>query len=162
MKRRLWLIPLSILAVFLDGFVFPSLSSNGIRPLCALSLALAATAETKVQDGILLAIFCGLLTDLFCNPYVGLSGAAYLIAVCIQYGFMKNHGGKRVRALLGALVASVAAEAVIFVFSLIIGARFDALLLLRSTLPSVILETILVLPLIALLHTEEKGSPVYR
>ena len=49
MKRRLWLIPLSILAVFLDSFVFPSLSGNGIRPLCALSLALAATAETKVQ-----------------------------------------------------------------------------------------------------------------
>ena len=162
MKRRLWLIPLTILAVFLDCFVLPALSDNSIRPLFSLSLALAATAQTKVQDGILAAIGCGILTDLFCNPYVGLSAAAYLIAVCIQYGFVRKRGARRLPVLLGALVASTAAEAVIFLFSLAIGARFDALRLLRATLPSILLETILVLPLSAVLHSEEKEKTVYR
>ncbi len=162
MKRRLWLIPLTILALFLDCFVFPAITRSGFRPLCAMSLALAATAETKVQDGILLAIVCGLLTDLFCNPYLGLSAAAYLIAVCIEYGFVKNRGAKRLPALFGALTASTAAEAAILLFSLIIGARFDALGLLRATLPSIVLETLLVLPIAAALHTEEKGGPAFR
>ena len=162
MKRRLWLIPLTILAVFLDCFVFPAISKSGVRPLCVMSLALAATAETKVQDGILLSVFCGFLTDLFCNPYLGLSAAAYLIAVCIEYGFVKNRGAKRLRVLFGALAASTAAETVILLFSLIIGARFNALGLLTVTLPSIVLETLLVLPLCLWLHTEEKGGPAFR
>ena len=65
MKRRLWLIPAAALTVFLDCFVFTGLSVNGIRPLFTLSLALAATGVTKVQDGMLIAFFGGLLSDLF-------------------------------------------------------------------------------------------------
>ena len=162
MKRRLWLIPLAVLAVFLDAFVFPMLSDNGVRPLCALSLALAATAATKPQDGILVALVCGLLTDLFVNPYLGLSAAAYLIAVCILHGFVKKNTAKRLRMLFGALVATAVAETVIFGFSLAVGARFDAWKLLRATLPSVVLETISVLPLAAVLRTREKDGSYRR
>ena len=158
MKRRLLLIPAAILAVFLDAFVFPSLSGNGIRPLFTMSLALAATAENKVQDGILIALFGGVLTDLFCNPYIGLSAAAYLVAVVIIYGFVKKGGRKRGLLILFAAVGAAAAEALIFVFSLAIGARFDAYRLLSATLPSIVLESVLTYPLAAVLHTEEKGS----
>lgn len=158
MKRRLLLIPAAILAVFLDTFVFPFLSGNGIRPLCTMSLALAATAETKVQDGMPIAFFGGLLTDLFCNPYIGLSGAAYLIAVAVMYGFVRRNGKKRGLYGVFALVGSIAAEALIFVFSLAIGAQFDAFRLLRSTLPSIVLEALLVYPLAAMLKNREKGN----
>lgn len=162
MKRRLLLIPFLILAIFLDCFVFPSLFGSGMRPLFVLSLALAATFATKVQDGIVVAILGGLITDLFVNPYVGLSAAAYLIAVCIAYGFTKKHERARLRALFGSLVSAVAAETVIFVFSLLIGARFDAYRLLTATLPSVILETLCVLPLRAALRAKEKDGSIHR
>ncbi len=158
MKRRLFLIPAAILAIFLDAFVFPFLSGNGIRPLCTMSLALAATAEMKVQDGMLIAFFGGILIDLFCNPYVGLTPAVVLIAVCIVYGFTKK--GERNYALLFvfSIVASAAAEILIFGFSLIIGARFEPLLLLSTTLPSVVIESLLVLPLAALFRKREKEN----
>lgn len=159
MKRRLLLIPMAVLAVFLDCFVFPSLSNNGIRPLFVLSLALAAVAVTKPQDGMLIAFFGGLLTDLFCNPYLGLSGAAYLVAVVILHGFVKKRGARLSLLPLFALVASVAAEALIFLFSLVIGAKFDVQRLLRATLPSIILEALLVLPLSLPFRSKEKGSP---
>lgn len=158
MKRRLLLIPAAILAVFLDAFVFPSLSGNGIRPLFTLSLALAATAETKVQDGILIAALGGLLTDLFCNPYIGLSAAAYLVAVAIMYGFTRKGGEKRGLLILFAAVGAAAAETMIFAFSLAIGARFDAYRLLSATLPSIVLESLIVYPLAALFRAKEKGS----
>ena len=158
MKRRILLIPAAILAVFLDAFVLPFLSGNGIRPLFTLSLALAATAATKVQDGMLIAFFGGLLTDLFCNPYIGLSGAAYLVAVAVMYGFVNRNGQKYGLSGVFALVGAIAAEAIIFVFSLAIGARLDAYRLLRSTLPSVVLEALLVYPLAAAFRSREKGS----
>ena len=156
--KRLFLIPAAVLAVVLDAFVFPFLSSNGIRPLCTLALALAATAATKVQDGMTIAFFGGLLTDLFCNPYVGLSAAAYLIAVMILYGFVRKSGQKQGLLVPFALVGTIAAEAVIFAFSFAIGARFDAYRLLRATLPSIVLESLLVFPLAALFRVREKGS----
>lgn len=156
--KRLLLIPAAILAVFLDAFVLPFLSGGGIRPLFTMSLAMAATAATKVQDGILIALLGGLLTDLFCNPYVGLSAAAYLLAVVIVYGFVRKNAGMRPLLILFALVGATAAEALIFVFSLAIGARFDALRLLRATLPSIVLESILVFPLAALFRIREKGK----
>jgi rod shape-determining protein MreD len=162
MKRRLLLIPAAILAVFLDAFVLPFLSGNGIRPLFTLSLALAATAATKVQDGMLIALFGGLLTDLFCNPYIGLSAAAYLIAAAIMYGFTKKGGKPRGLVILFAAVGAIAAEAVFLVFSLAIGARFDAFRLLRATLPSIVLEALLTYPLAAMLRSREKGSSFHK
>ena len=159
MKRRLWLIPLAVLAVFLDAFVFPMLSDNGVRPLCAMSLALAATAATKPQDGILVALVCGLLTDLFVNPYLGLSAAAYLIAVCILYGFIRKNRPKLPLLFVFALIACAAAEAVILGFSLILGARTAIVSrILTATLPSLIAEALLVLPLAALLKPAGKGT----
>ncbi len=160
--KRLLLIPAAILAVFIDAFVFPALSGNGIRPLFTLSLALAAAAATKVQDGILVAVFGGLLVDLFCNPHIGLSAAAYLIAVAIMYGFIRKSGFRRGLLIPFAAVGAVAAETAILIFSLAIGARFDALRLLRATLPSVVLEALLVYPLAALLKSREKGSSLLR
>lgn len=160
--KRLLLIPAAILAVFIDAFVFPALSGNGIRPLFTMSLALAAAAATKVQDGILVAVFGGLLADLFCNPYIGLSAAAYLIAVAIMYGFIRKSGFRRGLLIPFAAVGAVAAETAILIFSLAIGARFDALRLLRATLPSVVLEALLVYPLAALLKSREKGSSLLR
>lgn len=160
--KRLLLIPAAILAVFIDAFVFPALSGNGIRPLFTLSLALAATAATKVQDGIPIAIFGGLLCDLFCNPYLGLSAAAYLAAVMIVYGFTGKGGYRRGLLIPFAAVGAIAAEAVILIFSLAIGARFDAFRLLRATLPSIILEALLVYPLAALLRSREKGSSLLK
>ncbi len=157
--KRLLLIPAAILAVFIDAFVFPFLSGGGFRPLFTLTLALAAT---KVQDGMLIAFFGGLLTDLFCNPYVGLSSAAYLVAVAILYGFVRKNGRKSGLLILFALVASAAAEAMIFLFSLAIGARFDGYRLLSGTLPSVIVESILVFPLAALFRIREKGSSFHK
>ena len=162
MKRRLLLIPAAILAVFLDAFVFPSLSGNGIRPLCTMSLALAATAVTKVQDGMPIAFFGGLLTDLFCNPYIGLSAAAYLIAVVIMHGFVKKSGQRRGLLILFAAVGAVAAETLIFVFSLAIGARFDGTRLLSAALPSVVIESLLVYPLAAMFADREKGRSLSR
>ena len=159
MKRRLLLIPAAVLAVFLDCFVFPTLSNNGIRPLFVLSLALAATGVTKAQDGMLIAFFGGLLTDLFCNPYLGLSAAAYLIAVAVMYGFVRKCGAKLLLLPLYALAASVAAETLIFLFSLVIGAKPDAQRLLRATLPSIVLEAIMTLPLSLPFRSREKGSP---
>ena len=142
MKRRLLLIPAVLIALFLDAFVLPSLSNNGIRPLFILCLAMAATAATAVQDGMLIAIFGGLLTDLFCNPYLGLSAAAYLVAVVIVYGFVRKNEQRRALLLLFALVGAAAAEAIVFIFSLAIGARFDAHRLLVATLPSTVLEAL--------------------
>ena len=162
MKRRLLLIPAAIVAVFLDAFVFPTVSGNGIRPLFTMSLALAATASTKVQDGILIALFGGILTDLFCNPYVGLSAAAYLVAVMILYGFTHKGGQRRILLIPFALVGAVAAETMIFVFSLAIGARFDVHRLLTATLPSVVPEALLVYPLAAVFRSREKGSSVHK
>ena len=156
--KRLLLIPAAILAVFLDCFVLPSASLAGIRPLFTLSLALAATGATKVQDGMLIAFFGGILNDLFCNPYLGLSAAAYLVAVAIMHGFAKKSGKKLPLFPLFALVAATAAEALIFAFSLAIGAAFDARQLLWATLPSVLLEALLVLPLSAIFRIREKGN----
>lgn len=162
MKRRLLLIPAAIVAVFLDAFVLPALSNNGIRPLFTLSLAMAATAVTKVQDGLLIAFFGGLLTDLFCNPYIGLSAAAYLIAVMILYGFVRKSGQRRGLLIPFALIGAVAAEGLIFLFSLAIGARFDAHRLLSAALPSVVLEALIVYPLAAMFRSREKGGSVHR
>ncbi len=162
MKRRLLLIPAAIVAVFLDAFVFPAISGNGIRPLFTMCLALAATASTKVQDGMLIAFFGGILTDLFCNPYIGLSAAAYLVAVAILYGFVRKSGQRRVLLILFTLVGAVAAEALIFAFSLAIGARFDAHRLLLATLPSIVLEALLVYPFAAAFRSREKGSSVHK
>ena len=162
MKRRLLLIPAAILAVFIDAFVFPSLFAGGFRPLFSLSLALAATAATKVQDGMLVALFCGLLSDLFCNPYIGLSAAAYLSAVAILYGLTKKDGQKRALLLLYAPVAAIAAETMIFVFSLTIGARIDVHKLFSATLPSILAESLLVYPLAAMFRSREKGSLAHR
>ena len=162
MKRRLLLIPAALVAVFLDAFVLPTLSFNGIRPLFTMSLALAATASTKVQDGILIALFGGLLTDLFCNPYIGLSAAAYLVAVAIVYGFVRKSGQRRALLILFALVGAAAAETMIFVFSLAIGARFDTHKLLTAALPSTVLEALLVYPIAAVFRSREKGSSVLK
>ena len=164
MKRRLILIPAALIAVFLDCFVFPGLSMNGIRPLFTLSLALASTGVTKVQDGMLIAFFGGLLSDLFCNPYLGLSAAAYLIAVVIMHGFVRKSGKKLWLFPLFAAVAALAAETLIFGFSVVIGAKLDPLKLLRATLPSIALEALLVLPLSALFRsrTKEKGNAFVR
>ena len=161
MTRRVLLIPAALLAVFLDSFVIPWLS-GGFRPLFTLSLALAATAATKVQDGMLIAFFGGLLTDLFCNPYLGLSAAAYLIAVAILYGFVHRHAVKLFLLPLEALPAAIAAETLIFGFSLVIGARFDALFLLRATLPSIVIEALCVLPLYELFRIREKKGGTIR
>ncbi len=162
MKRRLLLIPAALIALFLDAFVLPSLSNNGIRPLFTLCLAMAATAATAVQDGMLIAIFGGLLTDLFCNPYLGLSAAAYLVAVVIVYGFTRKKEHARGLLILFALVGAAAAEAIIFIFSLAIGARFDAHRLLTAALPSIVLEALLTYPLAALYRSREKGSSFYQ
>lgn len=160
--KRLFLIPAAILAVFLDAFVLPFLAGGGFRPLFTLALALAATAATKVQDGMVIAFFGGILTDLFCNPYVGLSSAAYLVAVVILYGFVRKNRQKSGLLILFALVASAAAEAMIFLFSLAIGARFDGYRLLSGALPSVVVESILVFPLAAAFRIREKGSSFHK
>ena len=157
MKRRILLILAALAAFFLDAFVLPALSQNGIRPLFTMSLALAATAEMKVQDGMLTAFFGGLFTDLFCNPYIGFSAAAYLTAVAIMYGFVKKNGQRCALLILFALVAALAAETMIFLFSLAIGAQFDAYRLLRAALPSLVLEALLVYPPAAMLRSREKG-----
>lgn len=159
MKRRILLIPAALVAVFLDCFVFPQFTENGVRPLFVPAVALAAVASTKVQDGIPVAFFGGLLTDLFCNPYIGLSAAAYLLAVSVLYGFVRKNRPKLPLLFLYALVAFLAAETLIFVFTLIAGARFPiGTRLLRATLPSLILESLAVLPLAALFRTKEKGA----
>lgn len=161
MKRRLLLIPAALIALFLDVFVLPTLTQNGIRPLFTLSLAMAATAATAVQDGMLIAVLGGLFTDLFCNPYLGLSAAAYLVAVVIVYGFVRKNE-RRALLLLFALVGAITAETVIFVFSLAIGARFDAHRLLVAALPSIVLEALLTYPLAALYRSREKGSSLHK
>ena len=159
MKRLFVLIPVTAAAILLDCFVFPRLQLYGIRPLLTLAVALAAAASTKVQDGMLIAFFGGLLTDLFCNPYTGLSGAAYLIAVCILYGFIRKNRPKLPLLFVFAWIACAAAEAVIFGFSLILGARTGILdRLLLQTLPSTILEALCVLPLAALIRPAGKGT----
>jgi rod shape-determining protein MreD len=161
--KRLLLIPAAILAVFLDAFVLPFLAGGGFRPLFTLALALAATAATKVQDGMVIAFFGGILTDLFCNPYVGLSAAAYLLAVSVLYGFVRKNRPKASLLFLFALAAFLAAEALILVFTLITGARFPiGHRLLASTLPSLIFESLAVLPLAALFRTKEKGALIHR
>jgi rod shape-determining protein MreD len=162
MKRRLLLIPAALAALFLDAFVLPALSGNGIRPLFTLCLAMAATAATAVQDGMLIAVFGGLFTDLFCNPYLGLSAAAYLVAVVIVYGFTRKKERARVLLLLFASVGAAAAETVIFAFSLAIGARFDGHRLLTAALPSIILEALFTYLIAALFRSREKGSSLHK
>ena len=159
MKRLFLLIPLTAAAILIDSFLFPALSQNGVRPLFVLALALAATAAGKVQDGIVIALIGGLLTDLFCNPYLGLSAAAYLIAICILYGFVRKNKPKLPLLFVFALVACAAAEALILVFSLILGARFSfGTRILLSVLPSLVIEALCVLPLAALLRAKGKGT----
>ena len=159
MKRRLVLLPIAIAAVLIDSFLFPALPTQGIRPLFTLAVALAAVASTKVQDGMLIAFFGGLFTDLFCNPYTGLSAAAYLLAVCVLYGFVRKNRPKLGLLLIFAGIACAAAEALIVVFSLILGARTAMLhRLLVCTLPSIILEALLVLPPAAALQSAGKGT----
>ena len=158
--KRLWiLIPITVIAILLDSFLFPNLSDNGIRPLFVLAAALGAVAGTKVQDGILIALIGGILTDLFANPYLGLSAAAYLLAVVILYGFVRKNRPKLPLLFVFALIACAAAEAMIFGFSLIFGARFSIVnRLLTATLPSLILEALITLPLAALLRCAGEGT----
>ena len=158
--KRLWiLIPVTAIAIFIDSFLFPNLSDNGIRPLFVLAVALGAVASTKVQDGIVIAAIGGLLTDLFANPYLGLSAAAYLLAVVILYGFIHKNRPKLPLLLVFAIVACAAAEALILGFSLILGARFSiGYRLLSATLPSLILEALLTLPLAVILRPAGKGT----
>ena len=158
--KRLWvLIPIAAIAVVLDSFLLPNLSVNGIRPLFVLAAALGAAASTKVQDGIVIAGIGGLLTDLFTNPYIGLSAAAYLIAVVILYGFVRKNRPKLPLLLAFALIACAAAETLIFGFSLILGARFSIVnRLLTATLPSLVLEALLVLPLAAMMRPAGEGN----
>ncbi len=158
--KRLWiLIPVAALAIFIDSFFFPNLSSNGIRPLFVLAAALGAVASTKVQDGIVIAFVGGLLTDLLVNPYLGLSAAAYLLAVVILYGFIRKNRPKLPLLFVFALIACAAAEALILGFSLMTGARFSIVSrLLTATLPSLIIESLSVLPLAALLQPAGKGT----
>ncbi len=159
MKRLFLLIPITILSILIDSFLFPNLSQNGIRPLFVLALALGTVAFTKVQDGIVIALIGGLFTDLFSNPYLGLSAAAYLVAVCILYGFVRKDRPKLPLLFVFAWIACATAEAIIFVFSLILGARFSiGSRLLSATLPSLILESLLVLPLAAILKPAGKGT----
>lgn len=159
MKRLFVLIPLTAAAILLDSFLFPNLSQNGIRPLFVLAFALGAAASTKVQDGIVIAFLGGLLTDLFSNPYLGLSGAAYILAVVILYGFVRKNRPKLPMLLVFALLACAAAEAVILAFSLILGARFSiGSRLLTATLPSLVIESLLVLPFAAMLKPAGKGT----
>ena len=158
--KRLWiLIPTAAAAILLDSFLFPNLSDNGIRPLFVLAVALGAAASTKVQDGIVIALVGGLLTDLFTNPYLGLSAAAYLIAVVILYGFVRKNRTKLPLLFVFALIACTATEALIFAFSYLLGARFSIVSrLLTATLPSLIIESLLVLPLAVLLRPAGKGT----
>ncbi len=158
--RRLWiLIPIAALAIVLDSFLLPNLSHNGIRPLFVLAVALGAVTSTKVQDGMVIAFLGGLLTDLFTNPYLGLSAAAYLLSVVILYGFIRKNRPKLPLLFVFALIACTAAEALIFGFSMILGARFSIVhRLLSATLPSLILESLLVLPLAVLLQPAGKGT----
>ena len=158
--KRLWtMIPVAAIAILLDSFLLPNLSHNGIRPLFVLAAALGAVASTKVQDGIVIALIGGLLTDLFANPYLGLSAAAYLVAVVILYGFIRKNRPKLLMLLVFALVACTASETMILGFSLILGARFSILnRLLTATLPSLIHEALLVLPLAAILKPAGKGT----
>lgn len=159
MKRLFVWIPVTAAAILLDCFLFPKLPLFGIRPLLTLSVALAAVASAKVQDGMLIAFFGGLLTDLFCNPYTGLSAAAYLAAVCILYGFVRKNRPKLPLLFVFAWIACAAAEAVIFVFTLILGARTAVLdRLLLAVLPSTVLEALCVLPLAALIRPTGKGT----
>jgi rod shape-determining protein MreD len=158
--KRLWvLIPVSVIAIFLDSFLFPNLSDNGIRPLFVLAAALGAAAATKVQDSILIALIGGLLTDLFANPYLGLSAAAYLLAVVILYALIRKDRPKLPLLFVFAMLGCTAAEALILGFSLILGARFAiGYRLLSATLPSLILEASMVLPLAAILKPAGKGT----
>ena len=75
-----------------------------------------------------------------------------------MYGFTHRKGMKAALVPLWAFVAAAASEAMIFAFSLAMGARFDARLLLRTTLPSTVLEALITLPLAALFHSREKGG----
>ena len=77
----------------------------------------------------------------------------------ILYGFIRKNRPKLLMLLVFALVACTASEAMILGFSLILGARFSILnRLLTATLPSLILEALLVLPLAAILKPAGKGT----
>ena len=158
MKRLLALIPLSLVALLLDCVIFTEVSFFGTRPCCFLAIALAACVAVDVQSGLILAFFGGLLTDVFCNPYAGLTAAAMLLAVTVLYLFIRKTMPKKL-LLFGICVIAVAAfEAVVSVFSLIWGARFDYLrTLLLVTLPSILLTALLVLPIEALILAAGKS-----
>lgn len=159
MKRFWVLIPAAAAAILLDSFLFPTLPLQGIRPLLTLAVALAAVASTKVQDGILIALFGGLLCDLFCNPYTGLSAAAYLAAVCLLYGFVRRNRPKLPLLFVFAWLSCAAAEVVILAFTLIFGARTAiASRILLTALPSTVLTALAVLPLSILIRPAGKGT----
>ena len=81
-----------------------------------------------------------------------------------MHGFVRKSGKKLWLFPLFAAVGAIAAETLIFGFSVVIGAVFDPLKLLRTTLPSIVLEALLVLPLSALFRSriKEKGNAFVR
>ncbi len=152
MKRYFALIPLTILALLLDCFVFTRVTFFGICPSMLTAVVLAACAITCVQDALVLGTIGGLLIDIFCNPYAGLTAAATLAAVATLHLFIRKNKPKQFVLFLYCCAAAAVREAIILLFSLIVGARFDFLrTILLQRLPSVILTALLALPIAALL-----------
>lgn len=159
MKKNVLLIFLALLFVFADTAFFSKINLYGIRPYMVLSFALAATITFSVQSGMVIAAVCGLLTDLICNPYLGLTSAFGLLAVVLVYLFVRRSKPKKLVLYLALLAVLTALDMFLCLLSIIFGASVNMInALLLHALPCAAISAGLVILLSKLLKPLTKGQ----
>lgn len=159
MKKWLTLILLLLAALPLDCAILPAIAPADIRPFVSLALVLAATALFSPREGLLLSVPAGLVIDLVCNPYWGLSAALLLLLVILLSLFQKKQQPKPLVLFLLFTALTLLSELLLAVISVLLGARFPFLYkILTYSLPCSLLTGGLALGLYALMRPLKKGQ----
>ncbi|MDO4565599.1 MAG: hypothetical protein Q4C04_08295 [Clostridia bacterium] len=159
MKKHLSLVLLSILFIFLDTAFFSTVNIYGIRPYMTLALALAATYTFSVQSGMIIAAVAGILIDLICNPYLGLTPALYIAGVIVLYGLIRRGHPKKIVVFLYYVGVCAALDLLLCLLSNIFGANRNIVeALLLHSLPCAALSSVATLGLGRLFKPLLKGQ----
>lgn len=156
MKRYLGWIGIAAFALVLDVTLFlPHGKWLGLYP----ALCLATCAAWSVQEGLVLALLGGLLTDAFSNPYAGLTAAGYCMSVALFWLLIRKNAPKPIGLVLYGIVSIAACLVPELIFSLILGARLSSPVTVLSQLAAFcVLTAAAMLPLERLLARWKRGQ----
>ena len=79
-----------VVAIFLDSVLFPRLNILGVRPDCILALCVSLGLLLGQQEGAIIGLLAGLLTDVLFGRAVGLGALAYMLAGVAGGAFYKK------------------------------------------------------------------------